>query len=111
MKILIILVFQCVCVTNAAKLSLETYLFTNYSNTRIPKTNFSDDNEVVEIEFDQLYLALQKVDERAGTIEVTLKTRLWWKDVYLMWNPQDFGGMDYFVTAATNIWSPDIGKV
>ena len=86
---------------------LDKYLFTNYSKHQVPRKNSS---ETLELYFTQTYVALQRLDERAGTIEIALKTVLLWTDDYLVWNPQNFSGVNNSVCRASEIWTPDIGR-
>jgi len=41
-----------------------------------------------------------------------MTTNVWlyqeWYDVYLRWDPRDYGGVDHFYVPADDLWKPDI---
>lgn len=49
-----------------------------------------------------------KQNEAKGEIVFTQWVYYKWNDVFLKWNPNDYGGLDNTVIWLENLWKPDV---
>ncbi len=55
----------------------------------------------------QIYV-IYDVDEVMQTLKVSASLRLSWLDEHLVWNPDDFDGIQTGVYPQNSVWKPDV---
>ncbi|KAL5005229.1 hypothetical protein ScPMuIL_018685 [Solemya velum] len=93
--------------TDAATLlsNLSDATFAGYSKKVRP---FCVPNERVNVTLDVALRQVFDLDEPNQLLKLSLWIRMNWGDCRLTWNPDDYDGIDNFVTEAKDIWTPDM---
>ncbi|XP_077992147.1 neuronal acetylcholine receptor subunit alpha-10-like [Glandiceps talaboti] len=86
---------------------LRKHLFEEgtYDRTVRPVYNSST---VTTLELQYFLSQVLDVDERLQTLRMNVWLTVRWRDEFLTWNPEDFGGITNFKTYKTNLWMPDL---
>ncbi|XP_078348085.1 neuronal acetylcholine receptor subunit alpha-9-like isoform X2 [Oculina patagonica] len=87
--------------------SLTSYLLntTRYSNKFRPVL---DDNHTVEVKHSLILHRIVKVDEKHLKIDLDVRIKMQWRDMYLRWNPSNYGGIKQINIDDVDIWTPHI---
>ncbi|XP_078353236.1 neuronal acetylcholine receptor subunit alpha-5-like isoform X2 [Oculina patagonica] len=109
-----VLVFLCfqglfmISVLGGSNLSSEhkirDYLLANYDKNVRPVIG----NKTVEVEFGMKISRLVKVDTKEQTVTLDTWVIQRWINEFLVWEPNDFGGVDLVQFVPDEIWVPDI---
>uniref|UniRef100_A0A3Q3FR77 Cholinergic receptor nicotinic alpha 1 subunit n=1 Tax=Labrus bergylta TaxID=56723 RepID=A0A3Q3FR77_9LABR len=80
-------------------------LFTGYNKVVRPVTHFKDP---VVVTVGLQLIQLISVDEVNQIVSSNVRLKQKWKDVNLIWNPEDYGGIKKIRVPSTDIWRPDL---
>ncbi|ESO11351.1 hypothetical protein HELRODRAFT_128626, partial [Helobdella robusta] len=83
-------------------------LLRNYDSLGIvgrPVRNISD---VMEVKFGIGLIQLLDLDEKNQILTTNVWGRYSWTDIYMRWDPTQYGGVDYVRVPTHKIWTPDI---
>ena len=88
-----------------AEIDLHRKLFELYNPDIMPVRNRSESLEVTAI----LYImSIDNIDERSQTFTMRGFMEYKWRDEFLTWNPEDYGGITKINVKNDNIWLPDL---
>jgi len=68
----------------------------------------SNQSEHILVKVTPYILGYNGLDAKEQTLQSTFSLRLEWTQEILSWNASDFGGLDYVVLSAGQIWTPSI---
>ncbi|XP_059198923.1 acetylcholine receptor subunit alpha-like [Centropristis striata] len=106
----VLVIFHLVILAGAAWASgdetrLVKTLFTGYNKVVRPVNHFKDP---VVVTVGLQLIQLISVDEVNQIVSSNVRLKQQWKDVNLMWNPEDYGGIRKIRVPSTDIWRPDL---
>ncbi|XP_037529845.1 neuronal acetylcholine receptor subunit beta-3 isoform X1 [Rhipicephalus sanguineus] len=64
-----------------------------------------------EVTLDMLIKEIAEMDHSRQTVKVNVVMSAKWRDEFLTWNPEDYGGEDIIVIPAEKIWVPEVISV
>ncbi|XP_070539594.1 neuronal acetylcholine receptor subunit beta-3-like [Ptychodera flava] len=88
-----------------AEEKLHRAIFAGYKKYVRPVRNSS---ETVVFRFGLSVSQVSDVNEKDQFMETTVWLDQWWNDYRLMWNPDDYDGLDYSVIPVKWLWYPDL---
>ncbi|XP_060074456.1 neuronal acetylcholine receptor subunit alpha-6-like [Ylistrum balloti] len=104
-----LLVLAYISVSNAATHEdyrlLHQTLMTNYTKVLRPTFNSSIPT-TVDIGF--YLLSLKEFEEKSSKFSVVGAFSMTWHDFQLVWNPDNYGGIEYTFFPQSSLWKPDI---
>ena len=65
-------------------------------------------NETVKVAARLFPIKIQSLKERDEILSMTLRLQLGWHDMSLVWDPEDFAGIDKIIVKAYDLWLPDL---
>uniref|UniRef100_A0A914ULY4 Uncharacterized protein n=1 Tax=Plectus sambesii TaxID=2011161 RepID=A0A914ULY4_9BILA len=84
---------------------LVNTIFETYDKTLRP---IEDTDSVTNVTLNPALYSILKTDEAAECIVIVQSFRMIWKDIFLSWDPSEFGGMKQLMIPINRIWYPDI---
>ncbi|XP_070538224.1 neuronal acetylcholine receptor subunit alpha-3-like [Ptychodera flava] len=66
-------------------------------------------SEVVMVNMSLSLVQLLEVDDKSQVITMSIWLYQIWNDYRLQWNPDDYGGLNYVLIKAKDMWYPDTG--
>ncbi|XP_060596161.1 neuronal acetylcholine receptor subunit alpha-7-like [Ruditapes philippinarum] len=88
------------------ELNVHKLIFSgNYSKDARPKRNAT---EALSVYLNLVIYSIHDVDEKYQSISIRTILDIQWKDEFLTWNPDDFGGVKSITVPGDKIWVPDI---
>lgn len=79
---------------------------TSTYNIQIRPTSDLDTPTKVNVSF--TLLSIKEFDEKASKLAIVGIFSLTWQDDYMMWNPDDYGGITTFLVRQSEIWLPEL---
>ena len=105
MVIILLILVGIPVIVSLSETQLHQKLFELYNPDVIPIGNGSDH---IEVSLELYPLSIDGVDEKSQTFTIRALLEYRWKDEFLTWNPQDYGGKTRISVQNTNIWLPDL---
>uniref|UniRef100_A0A914XC62 Neurotransmitter-gated ion-channel ligand-binding domain-containing protein n=1 Tax=Plectus sambesii TaxID=2011161 RepID=A0A914XC62_9BILA len=84
---------------------LVNTIFETYDKTLRP---IEDTDSVTNVTLNPALYSILKTDEAAECIVIVQSFRMIWKDIFLSWDPNEYGGMKQLMLPISRIWYPDI---
>uniref|UniRef100_A0A3Q2PLW1 Neurotransmitter-gated ion-channel ligand-binding domain-containing protein n=1 Tax=Fundulus heteroclitus TaxID=8078 RepID=A0A3Q2PLW1_FUNHE len=84
---------------------LYKQLLANYNRLERPVVN---DSAPILVELGLTLLQIIDVDEKNQVLMTNAWLQLYWTDVYLSWNPENYPGVQNLRFPSDQIWTPDI---
>ena len=84
---------------------LHNRLFRKYRSDVRPRRNISD---AVKVRLDMYIMSLDHIDEKRQTFTIRAFMEVTWKDEFLMWTPNKYGGVKRINVPNTKLWLPDL---
>ena len=95
----------CLSKANMTETDLHEALFEDYLTDVMPVRNISDK---IVVDMDMRLLSIEAVDELKQTFSVRAFLEVRWKDSFLTWNPEMYGGVKQINIPNKFIWIPDL---
>eukprot|EP00794_Sanderia_malayensis_P007313 gene7314-8131_t len=80
-------------------------IFDNHDNQVRPVFNRTD---VINVQFSLSLIQIVNVNSKSQLLSTSVWIRQTWKNPFLTWNPDDYGGIDVINIDPSKIWIPDI---
>uniref|UniRef100_A0A8C4C4H3 Neuronal acetylcholine receptor subunit alpha-7 n=1 Tax=Denticeps clupeoides TaxID=299321 RepID=A0A8C4C4H3_9TELE len=80
-------------------------LMENYNRLERPVLN---DSSAILVELGMTLLQIIDVDEKNQVLITNAWLQLYWTDVYLTWNPENYPGVQNLRFPSSQVWTPDI---
>ena len=87
-----------------AETQLQYYLFDGYNPNVRPSVNGESITVCVVLSLNHVV----KLDESKQTLTVSVSFEFVWKDGLLVWNENEYNGIDTILVPAKQLWLPDI---
>ncbi|ESO93340.1 hypothetical protein LOTGIDRAFT_232752 [Lottia gigantea] len=65
-------------------------------------------NDTVKVRFNMQLIQIMDLDEKNQILTLNVWDRYSWEDIYLRWDPKDWGGVSSVRIASEKLWTPDI---
>lgn len=65
-------------------------------------------NETITVKFNMQLIQIMDLDEKNQVLTLNVWDRYNWHDIYMMWDPKDWGGVDEIRIPSKKLWTPDI---
>uniref|UniRef100_A0AC34RR07 Neurotransmitter-gated ion-channel ligand-binding domain-containing protein n=1 Tax=Panagrolaimus sp. JU765 TaxID=591449 RepID=A0AC34RR07_9BILA len=88
------------------QVALFEHLFSTYRKELRPVKNQDDGPTIVTVQF--YFKQIQKVQESDQILTVYCWLEEYWKDEFLIWNPEEFNGIRQLHIPSDMIWQPDL---
>ncbi|RVE67301.1 hypothetical protein OJAV_G00101750 [Oryzias javanicus] len=80
-------------------------LLANYNRLERPVVN---DSAAILVELGFTLLQIIDVDEKNQVLITNAWLQLYWTDIYLTWNPENYPGVQNLRFPSDQVWTPDI---
>lgn len=97
--------FSIAAVQSKSEKELREYLFENYSSSVRPVKN---KNTAVNVTLNMKLIQLLDVREREEKLTTQAYYSMSWKNEFMIWNPEDWNGIEYIPVHSESVWAPDI---
>lgn len=97
--------------TQYATLLHKELLETRTYNALVPPTSnrITTDSEAgTDVQVQLRIFKVDSLDQSAGHLTMKCWLRLWWYDLRLVWDPEDFGGITEVQFKEGQLWQPDV---
>ena len=95
----------CLCNAILTEKDLHTKLFDGYKADVMPRSNISEN---IPITLDMQILSIESIDEKKQTCTIRAFLEVKWKDKFLSWKPEMYGGLKRINVPTEKIWLPDL---
>jgi len=91
---------------------LHTELLENRTyNVQVPPTSHritTDSKAGTDVQVQLRVFKVDELDQSAGHLKIKVWLRLWWTDLRLAWDPEQFGGITEIQLKEGQTWLPDV---
>ncbi|KAH3785947.1 hypothetical protein DPMN_164043 [Dreissena polymorpha] len=109
-----LLMFQWICTTcfvtsetanDTKNLIMKLFQPAGYTKTIRPLIN---QHHVLTVRTDMFLNSIIDFNEQEENIKISGHLFIRWFDEFLQWNPEEYGGLESFVSPQDDIWRPDV---
>ncbi|XP_045174641.2 acetylcholine receptor subunit alpha-like [Mercenaria mercenaria] len=104
-----VLIFVYVGQDDCASINDTNFLLRNvmkeYNKNVRPVDN---QNEAVHVNASLLIISIQELDEVRGIFSIMGILLVTWNDANMMWDPKDYGGVEFVMTSYKDVWVPEM---
>ena len=93
--------------THHAETRLQKYLFDGYD----PNVRPTNNSNSIKVSMDVFLNHIVKLDEIKQTVTLSLSFYVAWTDGLLVWNVEDYNGIENIVIRSNKVWVPDIVNI